>query len=330
MVHGKDGLKVLLSIIGDLTFLEAFQKTGKVLNISVVSEESETSPSQLLNYLNTPNVIIASACLASCAIPGVVTAVPLLCKVERSSAGSALNNDSMERKKNASGAFVSSPRKNSGNSDASSKTFTGPLVEEFYEFVGMLNEKNRISGKNYVIVTFKSLGSFWRDGSFKSDIPIEKLQQLFNVHYTIVSQVNPFINLFMFDRHSYPAFHLHGDGFRGGFISSFLELSLKLDMRRWIRVIRHMYLLPSPSKLIPLDLSRFFLQPFHGDVTVHPPFKVKDYLFALSNPVVSRMDEYLFDGARMIWPKLALIRTRMKIERVIDDAMKDFKSKMQR
>ena len=61
---------------GDMTFLEAYQHTGRVLNITVVSEE-EFSPSKLLNYKTTPDVLISSAVLASSAIPGLLPSIEL-------------------------------------------------------------------------------------------------------------------------------------------------------------------------------------------------------------------------------------------------------------
>lgn len=58
--------------IGDITFLEAYRRTRRVLNVTVTSAvDSGGDNSRLLNYLTAPNVLIHSAVLASCAIPGV-------------------------------------------------------------------------------------------------------------------------------------------------------------------------------------------------------------------------------------------------------------------
>ena len=58
--------------IGDVTFLEAYRRTRRVLNITVTSSvDFGGDNSRLLNYLTAPNVLIYSAVLASCAIPGV-------------------------------------------------------------------------------------------------------------------------------------------------------------------------------------------------------------------------------------------------------------------
>jgi predicted acylesterase/phospholipase RssA len=64
---------------GQTTFLEAYQLTGRVLNITVVSTESH-SKSKVLNYINTPHVTINSAVVASSSIPGILPACQLFMK----------------------------------------------------------------------------------------------------------------------------------------------------------------------------------------------------------------------------------------------------------
>lgn len=64
---------------GDMTFKEAFEKTGKILNIAVSSTETFEIP-RLLNYLTTPNVLLWSAVCASCALPFVFEPVELMAK----------------------------------------------------------------------------------------------------------------------------------------------------------------------------------------------------------------------------------------------------------
>lgn len=65
--------------IGELTFDEAYKKTGFILNITV-TESNEYSDYRLMNYLTAPHVLIWSAALASCAIPYVFEPVELKCK----------------------------------------------------------------------------------------------------------------------------------------------------------------------------------------------------------------------------------------------------------
>jgi NTE family protein len=66
----------------DMTFEEAFQLTGRKINISVSPSEVHQS-SRLLNAVTSPNVCIREAVMASCAVPGVFPAVTLMAKNAR-------------------------------------------------------------------------------------------------------------------------------------------------------------------------------------------------------------------------------------------------------
>ncbi len=66
-------------LCGPLTFLEAFDRTGRILNI-VVTRSDGRAPPLLCNYLTTPQLLVYSAALASCSIPGVFEAVELMAK----------------------------------------------------------------------------------------------------------------------------------------------------------------------------------------------------------------------------------------------------------
>lgn len=71
--------KVLIDNMGHVTFHEAYEKTGRIINITVSPGNSFEKP-RLLNYLTSPNVLVWSAASASCALPGLFEAVELLCK----------------------------------------------------------------------------------------------------------------------------------------------------------------------------------------------------------------------------------------------------------
>jgi len=66
-------------VIPDMTFLEAYQHTNRILNISVSPADSHQFP-RLLNYLTAPNVLIRRAALASSTIPGILPPVQLRAK----------------------------------------------------------------------------------------------------------------------------------------------------------------------------------------------------------------------------------------------------------
>lgn len=71
---------------GSMTYAEAYAKTGKVLNISVIPSDRH-SPVKLLNYHTAPNCIIWSSLLASAAVPGIMNPV---CLMQKDKSGQAV------------------------------------------------------------------------------------------------------------------------------------------------------------------------------------------------------------------------------------------------
>ncbi|MFT5482343.1 MAG: TAG lipase/steryl ester hydrolase/phospholipase A2/LPA acyltransferase [Halieaceae bacterium] len=71
------GMEQMISrLIPDLTFQEAYERTGRHINISVAPAELHQT-SRLLNAIASPNVYIRTAVMASCAVPGVYPPVML-------------------------------------------------------------------------------------------------------------------------------------------------------------------------------------------------------------------------------------------------------------
>ena len=114
---------------GELTFKEIYDSLGWNLNVTV-TDFSMNKASRLLNYLTAPSVVVWSAVLASCAIPGMFDEVNLYQKLE-----------------------------------------DGTIVPYDPSSARMM----------------------FIDGSVASDLPMERLKELFNVNTFIVSQVNPFV-----------------------------------------------------------------------------------------------------------------------------------------
>lgn len=86
---------VMSEWIGNMTFGEAFNKTRRILNITVSSSSIYEMP-RLLNYITAPNVLIWSAVAASCSIPGIFAGSPLLSK--HPATGEPVNWDSGSNK----------------------------------------------------------------------------------------------------------------------------------------------------------------------------------------------------------------------------------------
>lgn len=72
--------KVLRDNIGEYTFLEAFDRTGRIINITVSGLPGNTRYPMLLNYLTSPHVLVWSAAQCSAAVPGIFTSRELLVK----------------------------------------------------------------------------------------------------------------------------------------------------------------------------------------------------------------------------------------------------------
>ncbi|KAF8812471.1 hypothetical protein BYT27DRAFT_7159930 [Phlegmacium glaucopus] len=66
---------------GSMTFKEAYMRTGRILNISVIPADRH-SPTKLLNYMTAPDTVIWSALLASAAVPGILNPVVLMQKLK--------------------------------------------------------------------------------------------------------------------------------------------------------------------------------------------------------------------------------------------------------
>lgn len=71
--------QIVARLIPDLTFQEAYEKTGRQISVTVAPAEPHQR-SRLLNAITSPNVYIRSAVMASSAVPGVFPPVMLMAK----------------------------------------------------------------------------------------------------------------------------------------------------------------------------------------------------------------------------------------------------------
>ncbi|XPS94316.1 hypothetical protein M3J09_003637 [Ascochyta lentis] len=247
---------------GSMTFKEAYQRTGRILNVSCVPSDPH-SPTILANYITAPDCVIWSAVLASAAVPGILNPVVLM-------------------KKDKDGTL--SP----------------------YSF-----------------------GHKWKDGSLRTDIPLKALNLHFNVRFSIVSQVNPHINIFFFSSRGSvgrPVTHRRGRGWRGGFIGSAIEQYLKLDLNKWLKVLRHLELLPRP---LGQDWSEIWLQRFSGTITIWPKSIPSDFIYILSDPTPERLARMIHVGQQSCFPTLKFIANRAKLEKQIQEGRRLYRPRGQ-
>ena len=71
--------EVVVGNVGFWTFQESFDRTGRIINITV-APLNNYDPPRLLNYLTAPHICVWSAAVASCAIPGVFESCHLIVK----------------------------------------------------------------------------------------------------------------------------------------------------------------------------------------------------------------------------------------------------------
>lgn len=237
---------------GSMTFREAYERTGRILNVSCVPADPH-SPTMLCNYLTSPDCVVWSAVLASAAVPGILNPVVLMMKQR-----------------------------------------DGKLVP--YSF-----------------------GHKWKDGSLRTDIPIKSLNLYFNVNFTIVSQVNPHINLFFFSSRGsvgQPVTHRKGRGWRGGFLGTAAEQYIKLDLTKWLKILRQLELLP---RLLGQDWSQIWLQQgFGGTITIWPRSIPLDFVHILTDPTPARLARMIHEGQQSAFPTMKFIANRLKIERLVE------------
>ncbi len=232
---------------GAVTFREAWQRTGRDFFVCVYDGFDRT---RVLNWRTTPDVLIASAVIASSALPHVIH--PQRLQV---------------------------------------KTRTGDVVD--------------MEGPDR-----------YCDGSLKHDVPLEQLNRTFslNCRFTIVSMVEPHILPFFYfprGQPGSPELFRNGHGLRGGFLPSLAERVLKLDLQKWLAVLRDLGI--NPGNIQGFDDA--FLQQTWGDVTILAPMRVVDGCNMFSNPSASSMADQVVLGQSSTWPKLCMISHRHRVEK---------------
>lgn len=134
--------------------------------------------------------------------------------------------------------------------------------------------------------------------------------------------MNPHISLFFFSSRGTvgrPVTHRKGRGWRGGFLGSATEQYIKLDLTKWLKVLRHLELLPRP---LGQDWSEIWLQRFSGRVTIWPKSVLSDFYNILSDPSPQRLARMLREGQHSTFPRIQFINNRMKLEKVIVEGLK--------
>lgn len=255
LVQGNGGLadvkylkKFLVENLGDLTFAEAYKQSGLHINVAVAPYDA-SQDARIMNAYTSPDLLVWSAVLASCAVPILFPPVRL-----------------------------------------TSKRYDGQFTP-------------------YMSATR------WVDGSVRSDFPQEKMARLYNINYSIASQVNPHIVPFMQDDVS-------------RFRKSMLSWPERI-VRRQGKVISKGVMDFARERAGSIPPVRRLLdhgygvvdQRYYGDVNIVGKYGLRHYSYMLQNP-----RPYLFkvlqrEGERATWPKISLIETQARIGKTIQHCL---------
>lgn len=172
------------------------------------------------------------------------------------------------------------------------------------------------------LTRYEAYGKLYCDGSIKYDIPKQRLLEDFNVKYVICVQCNLHVFMFHYNPNgtaNKPIAHWGRSGMRGGFLSSFLEKILKLELRKWMTILADFDLLP---QLFSIDLRFTALQENRGNITINPKPGLVDVLYIISDPDRHQMKKYLKCGTQITYPFLYMIQNRIKLQNQIRNSIK--------
>ena len=289
--HWLDSAKLddaLTASLGDVTFHEAYEKTGRIINITVASSSARgCGRVHFLNYLTAPNILLWSAASASCGQSGA-------------------NNGRIMAKDLKGNVFVYSLHAedrwcSSLDGDAAG---VGAEAESYQP---------------------------WEDCSGEgvhAEMPMNRLKELFNVNFFIVSQSTtcaiPFVQASLQQVRREP----EAQG-RAAATPSLLH--------RMVRTLG--YLLQSEVLhrcdqaislgLAPKVLKQVLNQKYVGDVTIAPQcLQVCGQLIARDACATQR--DFLVMGQRRTWPIISHTRAQCEAEFVLDVCVRHLAAQVQR
>jgi predicted acylesterase/phospholipase RssA len=157
---------------------------------------------------------------------------------------------------------------------------------------------------------FEVDGVEWIDGSVQADLPFQRISTLFNVSNYVVCQTNfhvlPFLN---------KAYHPSQRSFYWR-----LFQTMEWDIRNRALKLSRLGLFP---RIFGQDISKVFLQKYHGNLTLVPRFTAMQTfgLKALANPTVKDMEGYLRYGQIAAWPYLSVLHDMIRLEHALDKTL---------
>ena len=157
------------------------------------------------------------------------------------------------------------------------------------------------------------------DGSFSSDVNLQRMKELFNINTFIVSQVNPHVIPF-----------ITSDGFddpqpvwRRNLVNQIKSLYGN-QLRHWLTQLHCLGLLPRVLETILQMLG----QTYNGHVTIAPIPKIDDYPTFVKDVDPIKLPDFIQETYIKTMRRMSLIKSLYGIEREFERCFSRLKKKM--
>ena len=181
----------------------------------------------------------------------------------------------------------------------------------------------RLTSKRYDGVHTPYLASIrWVDGSVRSDFPQEKMARLYNINYTIASQVNP---------HIVPFMQTDEERYRTDLLSWPERLVrthgkvVAVDVMNFTR--DRMGRIPTIRRLLDHGYG-IVDQRYYGDLNIVGNYSLRHYQYMLQNPRPHLFKILQREGERATWAKISSIEAHARIGKTIQHCLTQLKSNL--
>jgi NTE family protein len=161
----------------------------------------------------------------------------------------------------------------------------------------------------------------WVDGAIQSDLPAQRLGELYNVNHHLVSQTNPHVLPFITDT-------TRKDGW-SRFLTDLMKNEVQFRSKQFMQLASYGFDAGIVKNLMEGVLA-IVDQQYYGDVTIHPSVRMKDYARLLGNLSQADFQEWVLAGERATWPKISMIRDQTIIGQTLEDCIMRLKKQRSR
>ena len=155
-------------------------------------------------------------------------------------------------------------------------------------------------------------GERWVDGSIAGDLPKRRLSRLHNVNHFVVSQTNP---------HALPFVRHHGRRGVGPALMRVVSVTARSQGQWATELVRRVSGAGKPIGRLAAAANAVFTQDYRGHVDLHPRFRPHLLARIVRNPTVGDLHDFIREGERAVWPRVAMIREQTRIGRAFRRAV---------